>query len=186
MHIEKTKLEGSYLVIPAPVADSRGYFMRTFDNEIFREHGLQTLWAQESQSLTVTNHTVLGVHFQRSPNAEIKLLRVLRAAILDVFVDTRLNSPTYGNWDSIKLSEANSVAGYIPKGFGHGFCTLTESTVASYKMDSAYASEANGYVRRNNPALDIKWPTMNPTHSDNDKNAPLLRDVDPIDIGRGI
>jgi dTDP-4-dehydrorhamnose 3,5-epimerase len=182
LKIAPLKLPGAYQVTLEPIGDSRGYFVRTYDEAIFRDNGLQTSWIQESQSLTSGKHTVRGIHFQRAPHAETKLVRVLRGAILDVFVDLRKDSPTYGEWDSVELSEDNNFAVYLSKGLGHGFCSLTDSAVVAYKMDYPYVPEAAGDLRWNDPAINIKWPTDDPKLSEKDAAAPFLERFEPIDL----
>lgn len=130
--------------------------------------------------MSTTLHTLRGLHFQRPPHAETKLVRVLQGAILDVFVDLRENSPTYGEWDSIELSEGNNKAAYVPKGFAHGFCSLTEVVIVTYKVDSAYTPQAEGGLRWNDPNVGIQWPTDVPVMSDRDRTSTLLANLDPI------
>ncbi|NQW15915.1 MAG: dTDP-4-dehydrorhamnose 3,5-epimerase [Chloroflexi bacterium] len=184
LNIEPQKLNGCYVITPAPIGDSRGYFMRTYDEAIFRDHGLQTSWVQDNQSLSTVVHTVRGLHFQRPPSAETKLVRVIVGSILDVFVDLRNGSPTYGEWDSIELSQENNKTAYIPKGFAHGFCTLTSTVIVAYKVDRPYEPSDEGVLRWNDPDVGIKWPTEAPLISDRDKAAPVLRDLKPIDLER--
>jgi len=146
--------------------------MRVYDEAIFHEYSLQTSWVQENQSQSIRKYTIRGLHFQRPPHAETKLVRVVTGAILDVFVDLRKDSETYGQWDSIELSADNQKMVYIPKGFAHGFCTLTEKTVVLYKIDSAYASEFEGGLRWNDDTLGIQWPTNGPYLSAKDRMLP--------------
>lgn len=176
MIIQPRKLAGSFEIELLPIEDSRGYFMRTFCRDIFRRHGLQSEWVQENQSLSRAKHTIRGLHFQKPPHSETKLIRVLCGAILDVFVDLRLDSRTYGKWDSVALSEENGKMVYIPRGFAHGFCTLTDDSVVLYKVDNMYAPESEGNLRWNDPEIGIKWPTKDPILSEKDQKAPLFRD----------
>ena len=185
MKIEPLKLEGSFAVTLAPIGDERGYFMRTYDESIFRDNGLQTEWVQENQSLSTTLYTIRGLHFQRAPHSETKFIRTLTGAILDVFVDLRLGSPTYGQWDSIELTEENKKAVYVPKGFAHAFCSLTEVVVVHYKVDNVYAPDSEGGLRWNDPDVGIKWPTDLPNLSEKDKASSLLYDLKPIDLTAG-
>jgi dTDP-4-dehydrorhamnose 3,5-epimerase len=158
-----------------PVHDARGYFVRVYEAATFRSRGLVADWVHENQSLSVRAHTVRGLHFQRPPHAETKLVRVLRGRVLDVFVDLRLGSPTYGRSDAVELWEDGHTSVYIPKGFAHGFCTLTNDAVVAYKVDEAYAKEAEGGIRWDDPDLAIAWPTTSPVISDRDRALPLLR-----------
>ncbi|MDQ4121008.1 MAG: dTDP-4-dehydrorhamnose 3,5-epimerase [Acidobacteriota bacterium] len=178
MEVIPLKLKGSYEIRLAPRGDERGYFMRTYDREIFRANGLQTEWMQENQSLSTQLNTIRGLHFLLPPHTETKLVRTVQGKILDVFVDLRRESETFGQWDSIELSEENHRAVYIPKGFAHGFCTLTERAVVQYKVDSLYVGEADAGIRWNDSAIGIKWNARNPILSERDKNLPLLAEFD--------
>lgn len=178
MEIIPLKLGGSYEIRLAPRGDERGYFMRTYDRKIFQENGLQTAWMQENQSLSTQLYTIRGLHFLLPPHTETKLVRAVQGKILDVFVDLRRDSETFGQWDSIELSEDNHRAVYIPKGFAHGFCTLTERAVVQYKVDSLYVAESDAGIRWNDPSIGINWNAPNPILSERDKNLPLLADFD--------
>ena len=172
MEIRALKLRGTYEILLDPIHDDRGYFMRTYDQAIFREHGLVTSWVQENQSLSIWNRLIRGLHFQRPPHAETKLVRAVIGAIVEVFVDLRKDSETYGQWDSIILSADNYRAAYIPKGFANGFCTLTEKTLLAYRVDEYYAPELEGGIRWNDETLNIRWPTNAPYLSAKDKALP--------------
>jgi dTDP-4-dehydrorhamnose 3,5-epimerase len=150
--------------------------MRVWDEQIFREHGLTTSWVQENQSLSDRKGIIRGLHFQQPPHAETKLIRVVGGAILDVFVDLRKESATYGRWDSIQLSAESHTMVYIPKGFAHGFCTLTEKTVVIYKVDAYYAPEFEGGLRWDDETLNIRWPTQEPLVSVKDRALPSFKD----------
>lgn len=178
MEIVPLKLKGSYEIRLAPRGDERGYFMRTYDRQIFLENGLQTEWMQENQSLSTQLHTIRGLHFLLPPHTETKLVRVVQGKILDVFVDLRRDSQTFGQWDSIELSEDNHRAVYIPKGFAHGFCTLSERAVVQYKVDSVYVGESDAGIRWNDPAIGIEWNALDPILSERDRNLPLLKEFD--------
>ena len=127
----------------SPRCDERGYFMRVFDENLFRQHGITTAWVQKNQSLSKAKGTIHGLHFQRPPHAEAKLVRVTAGRILDVFVDLGKASPTFGQRHALELSAENQKMIYIPKGFAHGYCTLTEETVVFYKVDEWYAPNYN-------------------------------------------
>lgn len=178
MEIIPLKLEGSFEIRLAPRGDERGYFMRTYDRQMFAANGLQTEWMQENQSLSAQFNTVRGLHFLLPPHTETKLVRAVQGTILDVFVDLRRASKTFGQWDSIELSEGNHRAVYIPKGFAHGFCTLTERAVVQYKVDSSYVAESDAGIRWNDPAIGINWNVLNPILSERDKNLTLLSEFD--------
>lgn len=178
MEIIPLKLDGSYEIRLTPRGDQRGYFMRTYDRQIFLENNLQTEWVQENQSLSTQLHTIRGLHFLLPPHTETKLVRVAQGRILDVFVDLRRASETFGQWDSIELSEDNNKAVYIPKGFAHGFCTLSERALVQYKVDSAYVAAADSGIRWNDADIGIDWIANNPILSERDKNLPFLKNFD--------
>lgn len=169
MEIRPLRLHGTYQILLAPLHDDRGYYMRVYDEAIFRKYDLQTSWVQENQLRSIQKHTIRGLHFQTPPHTETKLIRVVTGAILDVLVDLRRDSETFGQYDSIELSADNQKMIYVPKGFAHGFCTLTEETVVVYKVDSAYAPDFQGGLRWNDDTLRIKWPTNDPYLSVRDR-----------------
>lgn len=176
MKISPLKLKGTYEITLNPHQDERGYFMRTYDEAIFNQYGMTNNWVQENQSLSKKKGVIRGLHFQNPPHAETKLVRVVLGAIVDVFVDLRKNSETYGEWDSIELSEGNYKAVYIPKGFAHGFCTLTENALVYYKVDSSYHRESEGGLKWNDSELGIEWPVSHPLVSDKDSKWSNFRD----------
>lgn len=176
MNVEPLKLKGSYKINLKPVSDERGYFVRTYDAELMAEHGLQTNWAHDSESYNARRHTVRGLHFQLPPFVETKIVRVSRGAVHDVIVDLRRDSDTYGQWEDFEISEESNFCLYIPKGFAHGFCTLTEETVVNYKMDAAYNAAAASGIRWNDLTLSINWETDSPTISAKDAQFGSLAD----------
>jgi dTDP-4-dehydrorhamnose 3,5-epimerase len=175
MKIEPLKLSGTFKVVLEPQKDERGYFMRVFDKTVFQACGLATDWVQENQSFSIRN-VVRGLHFQRPPYSETKLVRALAGRVVDVFVDLRKGSATYGQWESIELSAENQIAVYIPRGFAHGFCTPDAQALIAYKVDSLYAPEAEGGLLWSDPDLAIRWPVRNPTTSPKDGRWPRFRD----------
>jgi len=168
MEIKPLKLSGTFEIRFSPQLDVRGYFMRNYDEAIFSESGLSTSWVQESQSLSLQRDTIRGLHFQRPPFAETKLVQVIVGSVFDVFIDLRMASNTYGQWDSIELSSHAHNAVYIPKGFAHGFCTLTAETLIFYKMDVPYIANLQDGLIWNDTTLKIKWPTEAPIVSERD------------------
>lgn len=184
MKIISTGIEGIFLVQLLLREDERGYFMRTYDCTIFAQHGLQTDWVQENQSLSVLPGTVRGLHFQRGASAETKLVRVLAGKILDVAVDIRKNSPTYGQHVAAELSADNKTALYIPRGCAHGFCTMEPNSIVSYKVDNFYAPELEGGLLWNDKSLAIPWPLAGEPACLSDKDArwPRLAELDPVDL----
>ena len=177
MKISPLRLPGTFEITLEPHRDDRGYFARSYDYEVFHEFGLQTRWVQENQSLTVEKHTVRGLHFQVSPHSETKLVRVVTGALIDVFVDLRRRSETYGHWDCVELTVENFKAVYVPKGFAHGFCTLVDNTIVAYKVDAYYSPDHERGIRWNDPTLNIDWPTTSPAISEKDAQQPLFTEM---------
>lgn len=158
------------------MTDSRGYFAEVYSPEAFDEMGLQTKWVQENQSLTASIGTIRGLHFQAPPHAQAKLIRVPRGRILDVFVDIRKNSTTFGQWDSIELSGSACNAVYVPHGFAHGFCTLAADTIVQYKVDNSYSKDREGGIRWDDPILGIDWSVVEPVLSEKDQVLPFWQE----------
>lgn len=158
MEFAETKFAGAYLIKPHKIEDNRGYFAKVFGNQEFAERGLVTTFAQCSSSFNKTKGTLRGMHFQKQPHMETKLVRATRGAIFDVIVDLRKDSATFGQWQGFELTEENLHLLYIPKGFAHGFQTLTDQAEVFYHLDEAYnASCADGIVY-NDSDIGIKWP----------------------------
>jgi dTDP-4-dehydrorhamnose 3,5-epimerase len=153
-----TRLAGLWLVEIEPRADERGHFARTWCAREFAGHGLDTRLVQTSLSFNRRRGTLRGMHFQRPPHAEVKLVRCTRGAIWDVAIDLRPQSPTYGGWQGFELSAGNAAALYIPEGFAHGFQTLADESEVFYQMSAFYAPEAAAGVRYDDPAFGIDWP----------------------------
>lgn len=174
MEIRELKLKGTFEILPKIFEDDRGYFTETYRPEIFKENGLQTNWVQENQSFTRKQCTIRGLHFQSPPFAQTKLVRVAQGRILDVFVDLRLDSPTFGEWDSIELSGELCNTVYLSRGFAHGFCTLENDTLVQYKVDSVYSREHEGGLLWNDPDLAIDWNCDDPFLSGKDMELPQI------------
>jgi dTDP-4-dehydrorhamnose 3,5-epimerase len=158
------------------MGDERGYFAETYVESVFREKSLVTNWAQDNQSFTVNKGTIRGLHFQAPPVEQTKLVRVPFGRILDVFVDIRKSSPTFGEWDSVEVSADLCNAVYVPRGFAHGFCTLEDNTLVQYKIDNVYSSESEGGIRWNDPGLAISWGENSPKLSEKDRLLPFFAD----------
>ena len=158
MHFRACDLDGAFAIELAPIRDERGHFMRTFCEASLRRQGLETSFPQHSVSRTLKRGTIRGLHFQRDPHAEVKIVRCLRGAIHDVIVDLRPASPTYRRWQSFELTEDNNLALYVPKGFAHGFQALGDHVEVSYLISASYAPDFASGVRWNDPALAIGWP----------------------------
>ncbi|MDX6403388.1 MAG: dTDP-4-dehydrorhamnose 3,5-epimerase [Blastocatellia bacterium] len=148
--------------------------MRYWDRRLTEERGLTTAWVQENESFNHLHGTLRGLHFQVPPHAETKLVRVSAGAVFDVFVDLRKDSETYGKWDGVEISARNAKMIYIPKGFAHGYCTLTDNAVVIYKVDEDYAPDFQGGIRWNDPTLAIRWPIDDLILSPRDKSLPAF------------
>ncbi|WP_337998012.1 dTDP-4-dehydrorhamnose 3,5-epimerase [Oleispirillum naphthae] len=158
MNIMPTEFDGVLVVEPGRFGDGRGFFSETYNRRQWAEAGIDADFVQDNQSLSAARGTVRGMHWQAPPHAQAKLIRVTRGAILDVVVDIRRGSPTFGRHLAVELSAENWRQLFIPAGFAHGFCTLTENVEAIYKVDAYYAPEAEGGFLWNDPALGIAWP----------------------------
>ena len=170
METKKRKFKGVIEITLNPHEDGRGFFMRTFDLQFFKENGINCNWVQENHSRSIRKHVIRGLHFQLPPHTETKLVRCISGAILDVFVDLRAGSETFGQWDSIELTEHNKKMILIPKGFAHGFCTLTNDSEVLYKVDASYSQESERGLLWNDHELGIQWPTSHPVLSEKDKH----------------
>lgn len=159
MEVIPTALAGLVLVKVAYHGDERGTFAEVFNRERFAAAGLPHQFVQDNQSWSREAGTLRGLHWQRPPFAQSKLVRVVKGAVLDVAVDLRRGSPTHGRHVMVELSAANHLQLLVPKGFAHGFLTLEPDTEVLYKVDAAYAAEAEGGVRFDDPELAIRWPT---------------------------
>jgi dTDP-4-dehydrorhamnose 3,5-epimerase len=168
MEFRERKLKGVFEITLNPHRDPRGFFMRTFDDERFAAAGLGRKWVQENHSQSLVKGTIRGLHFQFPPFTETKLVRCTRGSILDVFVDLREGSETFGGWDSIVLSESNFTMIFIPPGFAHGFCTLENQCDVMYKVDNWYNRDAEAGLFWNDSELAIQWPVSEPTLSEKD------------------
>jgi dTDP-4-dehydrorhamnose 3,5-epimerase len=160
---------------PKKYEDARGWFMETYSQAKFVTEGIYFSPVQENQSFSKAAGTVRGLHFQRAPFAQAKLVRVLRGSIFDVAVDIRPNSPKFMHWVSVELSAVKGDALFIPKGFAHGFCTLEPDCEISYLVDNYYAPECDGAILWNDQAIGVSWPEGAGTSlSEKDAKAPLL------------
>lgn len=168
MRFTQTDLAGAWLIEPEPMRDARGYFMRTFCVEEFAAHGLETRFVQHSASFTAAKGALRGMHFQNAPHAEVKVVTCLSGAIYDVIVDLRPDSPTFKQWRGFELSAENQRRLYIPKGFAHGFQTLTGDAEVFYLISEFYAAGAASGVRWNDPVFAIKWPAPPSVMSEKD------------------
>ncbi|HEY2658087.1 MAG TPA: dTDP-4-dehydrorhamnose 3,5-epimerase [Caulobacteraceae bacterium] len=158
MRIEETPLAGAYLITPEPVEDERGAFARLFCAETFAARGLATQFEQSSFSYNRKAGTLRGLHLQRPPHAEVKLIRATAGAVFDVIVDLRAGSPTYGRWHGAELSAENRRQFYVPAGFAHGFQSLKDHSELTYAITPPYAPAFQDGVGFDDPELAIAWP----------------------------
>lgn len=175
MRYEKTQLDGVIVVHPDVHGDGRGWFMETFREDELRAQGITSPFIQDNQSFSARKGTLRGIHYQNFPYAQSKLVRCLRGEILDVAVDLRPWSPGYKKWVGVVLSAENKKQLYIPRGFGHGFVTLTDDVEIAYKCDDYYNKASEGSVRFDDGEIAVDWGVTDPVLSDKDKNAPELR-----------
>ena len=177
MRFEETKLCGAWLIEAEPAHDERGFFARTFCAREYGERGLTTQFVQNSTSHSNARGTLRGMHFQRAPHAEVKVVSCLKGALWDVIIDLRPESPTYRRWQGFELSAANQRQLYIPAGFAHGFQTLCDDTRAGYLISAFYVPQAAAGVRYDDPAFGIDWPLPASVISEKDRSWPDFLDV---------
>lgn len=175
MKFQKTKIRDLYILDPEPIIDERGDFQRIFCQEELAQQGINFDIHQVSQSLTKQKGTIRGLHFQKEPRAEDKIVRCIKGAIYDVVVDLRPGSSTYGEWIDQELSEENKKMLLIPKGFAHGFQVLIDNSVVQYFISEFYSPEHANGIPYNDSSLNIPWPIKNPILSEKDKNWPPLK-----------
>jgi len=172
MEFIPTKLKGAWLIKPKVFQDNRGFFLESYSKKIFEEHGIICDFVQDNHSMSAQKGVLRGIHFQKPPHAQAKLVRVVKGSVYDVIVDLRKNSETYGQWEGYTLSAENFEMLFIPRGFGHAFCTLEDNTEFLYKTDNYYAPDSEGGIIWNDPDLKIEWPVEDPTLSEKDGNLP--------------
>ena len=184
MKIIDTALSEVKLIEPAVFGDNRGWFYESYSYEKLKALGIDVKFVQDNRSYSKEKGTLRGIHFQKTPMAQSKLICCTRGKILDVAVDLRRGSPTYLKWISVELSEENKHMLFIPKGFGHGVVTLTEDVEVLYKVDEYYSKEHDRSIRFDDKEIGVEWNIDKPVLSQKDKDAPLLCDSD-IDFVRG-
>jgi dTDP-4-dehydrorhamnose 3,5-epimerase len=180
MQFHTTSLDGVRIINLERMRDSRGFFARTFCVEEFAGQGLETQYPQHSMSFSDRKGTLRGMHYQRPPHSEVKLIRCLNGAIWDVLIDIRPGSPTYGRWQGFELSDANGCQLYAPRGFAHGFQTLSDDVSVNYLISEPYVSEAACGIRYNDPSFRIVWPLPVNEISTNDLQWPDFVSAIPI------
>lgn len=176
MEIIKTHIEGLLIIDPKVFNDDRGYFYESYRLDTFKKHGVVQQFVQDNESKSQKN-VLRGLHFQNPPYDQGKFVSVVKGAVLDVAVDIRTNSKTYGQWLSCELNEENKRKLWIPPGFAHGFLTLQDETIFQYKCTNYYNKESEGSVRWNDPDLNIDWKVDNPMVSTKDQEAPFFKEL---------
>lgn len=175
-------LAGAFRIDLEPRGDERGFFARLFCTQEFSTHGLATEWAQCNTSLTADPGSLRGLHFQRPPAAEVKLVRCLRGAVWDVVVDLREGSPTFGRWHGERLDDANRAMMYVPQGFAHGFQTLTAGVEMLYFHSAPYSAAHEDGLRWDDPTVAVAWPLRVTVISPRDAGFATIEKLEPIRI----
>jgi dTDP-4-dehydrorhamnose 3,5-epimerase len=182
MKATRTTLADMLVITPRKFEDARGFFAPVFRQDVLAAEGVGHGWVQENQSLSLRKGTVRGMHFQRPPFTQAKLVRVVRGAALDVCIDLRRASPTFGKHEAVELTAENLAQVYIPPGFAHGFCTLSDNTEVLYKVSAEWSPEHEGGVMWSDPALVIDWPVKpdEAVLSEKDRVWPALADLGAV------
>ena len=173
MIFKRTEIHDVVIIKPKLFHDERGYFFESFREDIMKSNGVTSKFVQDNQSMS-SKGILRGLHFQKDPFAQGKLVRVIKGSVLDVAVDIRKKSPTYGQHFLIELNEENKTMFYIPPGFAHGFLTLEDDTLFSYKCTNYYNKESEGAIRWNSKSLNVDWGIVNPILSSKDATAPTF------------
>ena len=176
--VTETGISGLVIIEPQVFGDHRGFFMESWSQRAMEEAGLHYNFVQDNHSSSTVKGTLRGIHFQYGDKSQAKLVRCARGAVIDVAVHLRKDSPTYKQWYAVELSEENKKQFMIPRGFGHGFVTLTDHVEFMYKADNYYAPEADGGIRWNDPEFGIDWGVEKPILSDKDANSPFFKDIE--------
>lgn len=186
MVFEETPLQGAYLIRPEPFEDDRGLFARMWCRREFEQQGLDATVAQCNLSYNVRRGTLRGMHFQREPHPEVKLVRCTRGAVWDAIVDLRPDSPTRCRWFGVELAAENHTMLYVPEGFAHGYLTLTDGAEVFYQVSEFYHPELEGGYRHDDPAFSIDWPLQGPfSISSKDRSWPDYRPDTHSEPNRG-
>ena len=188
MEVIKTKIEGLVIIEPKVFKDARGYFFESFSQREFEEKVRPINFVQDNESMS-TYGVMRGLHFQRPPYTQSKLVRCVKGRVLDIAVDIRKESPTYGQHVAVELSEENHRQFFVPRGFAHGFAVLSETAVFQYKCDNFYVPEADGGIQLRDESLGIEWciPIEKAILSEKDLKHPLLKDFDsPFNINENL
>ncbi len=187
MNYIETEIPGVWIIEPKVFADSRGYFMESFKQKEFEEHIGPVQFIQENESCS-SKGVLRGLHYQLDPYSQSKLVRVIRGAVLDVAVDLRKGSPTFGRYVAVELTDENKRQLFIPQGFAHGFCVLSEQAIFTYKVDNPYTPTHEASLRFDDPTVCVDWGTL--AHdalllSEKDKNAPFLAEANTNFVYKG-
>ena len=174
MHFRRTTLKDAWVIEVQPSRDERGFFARTFCVDEFSAHGLETSFPQHSISVSARRGTLRGMHFQREPHSEVKLVRCVAGKIWDVIIDLRPDSPTFRRWEGFELAADNRGQLYVPKGFAHGFQTLTDDVEVSYLISKPHVPQAAEGIRYDDPAFHVEWPLPITVISDRDRSWPTF------------
>ena len=175
MEVEKTPIDGLLIIRPRVFPDERGYFFEAYNEKKLKEQGFEEHFVQDNISKS-SKEVLRGLHFQNPPHAQGKLVQVIRGAVLDIAVDIRKSSPTYGEHYAIELSDKNNLLFFIPPGFAHGFLTLEDNTIFSYKCTALYNKESEGSILWNDKNLAIDWNVNDPIISEKDQLSPAFND----------
>lgn len=182
MKVTETKIPGVLIIEPDVFGDHRGYFMETYSTKKYEEIGITTTFVQDNMSFSANKGTLRGLHFQNAPMAQAKLVSCTKGAVIDVAVDIRKGSPTYKQWVAVELSAENKKQFFIPRGFAHGFLTLTDDVEFRYKVDNLYSKEHDRGIRYDDPTINVDWGTLlngiDPILSEKDTTGPILDNSD--------
>lgn len=176
MKATETELKGVFVLEPQVFGDARGWFMESWSQRKMHDAGIDVQFVQDNQSFSAQKGTLRGLHYQLNSMCQAKLLRCTRGKIFDVAVDIRKGSPQYGKWVGVELSAENKKQLFIPRGFAHGFITLTDDVEVQYKADNYYAPECDGNIRWDDPDIGVEWPLKPVILSEKDSKAPLLKE----------
>ena len=177
MQITKTKLKNILIIKPRVLGDQRGFFFESYNQKTYKEAGIKYNFVQDNLSKSQKG-VIRGLHYQKNPFSQGKLIQVIKGAVLDVALDIRFGSPTFGEHVAVELNEENKKQLWIPPGFAHGFATLSDVAIFSYKCTDFYSHESEGGIIWNDPDLVIDWKVENPIISDKDQKLLRLKDID--------
>jgi len=176
MEFIKTKFIDAWLIKPVVHKDARGFFLESYSMQEFQKHDIPLNFIQDNHSMSMETGVLRGMHFQYPPMAQSKLVRTIRGSVFDVIVDLRKNSSTFGQWQGFELTVSNFLMLFIPRGFAHGFCTMSPKTEFLYKVDTYYSPQHDSGFRWDDPTIGIQWPIKDPVLSEKDKRLPYFKD----------